>query len=163
MADELEATAGPDHDDADRRLEFRIYRHRVMVGVIALCSVVFLGGLWALRIDLSKVFPDSRVFSEGDICLKNETIETPTGDDERFKVCTEWIDLGDTSGNTHKMAVEDLEIRRKKDGGGFEATLKHKVNYPLIVLIGFTVAVMFGGRRLQSVLIERYKRKHGIG
>jgi hypothetical protein len=163
MGEGLEASAGREHEDADRRLEFRIFRHRVMIGVMLLCSAVFLGGMWALRIDLKKVFPDSRVFSDGDVCLKSETIETPTGDDERFKVCTEWIDLGDTSGATHKMAVEDLEIRKKKDGPGFEASLKHKVNYPLIVLIGFTIAVMFGGHRLQSVLIARYKRKHGIG
>lgn len=162
MGEDLGATARGD-DGADRQLEFRIYRHRVMIGVMLLCAFVFLGGLRALRIDLNTIFPDSRVFGDGDICLKSETVETPTGDDERFKVCTEWIDLGDTSGSTHKMALEDLEIRKKKDGGGFEATLRHKVNYPLIVLIGFTIAVMVGGRAVQAFLIERYKRRHGIG
>ena len=149
-------------EHARRLLELRIYRHRVMIGVALGCSVLFLGGLRLTGTDLNNFLPTgSRVFSEkSHVCLKTQTVPAPDGG-EQFKVCTEWIDLTDTTGQIHTMKLEDLQIRPKPNGG-YQANLKRAINYRLIVLVAFLGVIIFTGMRVQRVLINRFKRRLGI-
>ena len=153
----------PDEKELHRKtVEHRIYRHRVIGVTIVLCSLIFLGGLWAIGPDLEDLVWRAGMFNPKEhICLRSAWFPTTQGEASRVQLCSEWIDLSDLSGRTHTVATEKLDIVKGGDGK-IRTRLQRGVNYRLVTAVGFLVLIILAGRFTQRLLIERHKQRMGL-
>ena len=157
------APPGMDSDELARRMmEHRIYRHRVTGITIVLCSLVFLGGLWASGLDLEDLVWRAGMFDpKQHICLKTKWFPTTRGEAGRVELCNEWIDLSDQSGRIHMLMAEDLEVVKGQDGI-VRTRLQRGINYPLVSTAGFLMLIIGVGRFAQHYLIGKHRRQMGL-
>ena len=88
----------------------------VTLGMMVLCNAIFLGGDVDQRGQNRQAedrFPD--VFNAAqDICLRF-TWHQVEGDQQLVRLCAEWIDLADPTGETHTFQ-KDTEVIKGGDG-----------------------------------------------
>ena len=150
-------------DDVDnRRLELRIYARRISWGLVFIGGLLFIGGLRFAGVDLDEMESRGRYYRpDRHICLKTDWLETTVGDKDRAPFCMEWIDLSDTSGNTHQLIQTDLVIVKDKDGK-IRAQHKRGVNYPLIGTILYLAVLIVIGKQVQKHFIEKRRVRLGL-
>jgi len=95
------------------------------------------------------------------VCLKTVWVSTTQGTADRVQLCTEWIDLSDLSGQTHRMAIENLEVLKGQDGK-IHTHLQRGINYRLVMVVGFLTLIILAGRIAQHFLITRHKQRMGL-
>lgn len=145
-----------------KKREHRIYRHRVTGVIILACSLFFLSGLWISHVDLdSLVWREGMFNSKRHICLRMDWLNTTQGQADRVRLCTEWIDLSDLSGETHRVVLKRLEVIKGSDGQ-IRAYLRRGINFQLVAVSVFLVFIIVGGRWAQQLLIHRHKRQMGL-
>ncbi len=77
------------------------------------------------------------------------------GADGLVKVCKEWIDFSDISGQTHSL-TSDRVLAMGADGNLYFRGQSSE-NYRLIALTIFAIVVMAGGMWLKRQLIAKYQ------
>ena len=145
-----------DADAENSRRQRRIRRYSVLVTLtlILACNAVILLGIWASGINLDGLFrtPDRFDPSRSE-CLRYNWHKV-AGVQQPVRLCYEWIDLSDPSGNTHTFQP-DTEIVLGADGklhydrGG-------RVDGRLFILLAFIGTVLALGMALSRFLIARY-------
>lgn len=149
----VESSALTDEDAA----RLRRYNVLLSIGLMVVCNAVFLGGMWAsgLKMDALVRIPD--IFNPiRDVCL--HFIWRPVeGGDQPARVCSEWINLSDPSGETHKMQKE-TEVVKGGDGRLY-FDYGARVDYRLFAFIAFVAAIIVGGVRVKRALLGRYRRR----
>lgn len=135
--------------------EFRIYTRRVMWGVIFFGSIIFVGGIKFSGIDLERLRGSSLIFKPGEhICVKKGHLSGRQPESEIVEICIEWIDLKDTTGNTHHLNPESIKISIGPQGE-IAILEKRKINIPLVGAIVYLLSVIFIGNFIQTKLISR--------
>jgi len=138
-----------------RRAKVRRYAAWITGLMILGCNAVFLFGVWTTGFNLDRLirFPDVYNPSQ-DVCLQL-TWHRVVGSDSPVRLCSEWIQLSDPSGSTHKFA-KDTKVVQDADG---KLYFDHgaRVDYHLFVFIVFVAAVLVSGILLQRYLIARYR------
>ena len=142
----------------DERAAARIRRYTVRIAICFIIGVnaLFLLILWGSGVDLDRIFAERDFFDPvQDVCLRMAWYK-PVGEKEPIRLCKEWINLGDPSGQVHKNQ-SDLQIVKGADG-------KVYVNMApgdgrLIAVIIFVMALVAGGMWLQRYLIARYRAR----
>lgn len=146
------AREAEDHDARVRR-----YASRVTIAIILLCNTVLLLGLWASGIDLDQLIRTPDVFDpEKDVCVRVGWHKV-AGLDKPVRLCSEWIDLSDRSGETHTFqrdtsVVEGADGRLYFDHGP-------RVDYRIAVLGLWFLAVISTGIIVNRYLIARYRAR----
>lgn len=154
--------AKSESEEDRRRHQLRRYSNRVTLGVALGCCVVFLAALWILRPELERVWTGARFFEvDHDVCLRSGTVEPPIASGRRFEFCTEWIDLKDNTGRIHTLDIAKVEIRRKQNGE-YEALLPSRFNVQLVLFLILVGVIIYGGKRIQSTMISRYRDRMGF-
>jgi len=163
MSTEIGSLLSPDDKELHRKtVEHRIYHHRVKGVTILICSLIFLGGLWISGLDLEDLVWRAGMFNPKEhVCLKTVWVSTTQGTADRVQLCTEWIDLSDLSGQTHRMAIENLEVLKGQDGK-IHTHLQRGINYRLVMVVGFLTLIILAGRIAQHFLITRHKQRMGL-
>ena len=163
----MDRPSGAKPSGSDGRLQesavlHRVYGHRITVVVIFACSIIFLGGIWFSGIDLDKRIQSPEMFdpNHGD-CLRTVWVDVDGNNENRARLCTEWIDRSDMSGKTHALEVEDVELVQGADGQ-IHTHLKRGINYRLVTLTVYLLLIVAGGRWVQRYLIERHIRQLGL-
>lgn len=145
-----------------RDLELRIFARRITWAIVLVGGLLFAGGLRLSGVDFDDLERKGARFKPGPhICLRTEWLETTVGEKDRAPFCIEWIDLADTSGTVHTMAMDDLEIV-KDSGGKIRARHQNHFNGPLIGIIVFLAVLILAGKRIQRSLIKRKMIRLGM-
>jgi len=144
---------------AQARRQTRVRRFSVLVTLtlIVTCNAVILLGIWASGINLDGVFrvPD-RFDPNRDECLLYSWHKV-SGVQQPVRLCYEWINLSDPSGNTHTFQ-EDTEIVLGADGKLHYAR-EERVDSRLLLLLAFAGTVLAAGMTLSKLLITRYRTR----
>ena len=149
-----------EEDDAPQTpCQRRVRRFTVLVTLtlIIVCNGVILLGVWAsgINLDLAWRAPD-RFDSYRDECLRY-TWHKVSGVQQPVRLCYEWINLSDPSGNTHTFQP-GTEIVLGGDGKLHYAQ-GERVDARLWLLLAFAGAVLAAGMALSRFLITRYRRR----
>lgn len=146
-------TKTTDADQRDRQV--RRYATRVTIGVTVLCNSLFLIGVWASGVDLDRLIrmPDE-YDPRQDVCVRFAWHRV-AGLEEPVRLCSEWINLSDPSGNTHQFQ-RDTAVVQSADG---KLYFEHapRVGYRLLVIVVFVILVIAFGMVLNRYLIARYR------
>ncbi|HTN43944.1 MAG TPA: hypothetical protein VMN77_09140 [Nitrospiria bacterium] len=154
--------SAPPADDERRRLELMIYARRVTWGLVFIGGLLFMGGLRFAGVDLDDLEGRGKYFMPGrSICVNTAWLETTVGEKDRAQFCVEWLDPSDTSGNTHKLVLTDVEIVKDKDGK-IHSQHKWRMNFALIGTILFLASLIVIGKRVQKNLIETRRVRLGL-
>ncbi|WP_447976845.1 hypothetical protein [Candidatus Nitrospira bockiana] len=140
-------------EEAAARL--RRYSLLVTVAMMILCNAIFLGGMWISGLNLDKLIRIPDHFNPmQDVCLRF-TWRKVEGDTQPIRLCSEWLNLSDPSGETHKIQSE-TEVVKGGDGRLYFDD-GEQVDYRLFVFGAFVVSIIVFGVWLKRVLIRRYR------
>ncbi len=151
---------GNEQDEAPqtpRQRRVRRFTVLVTLTLIIVCNAVILLGVRAsgINLDLAWRTPD-RFDSNRDECLRY-TWHKVSGVQQPVRLCYEWINLSDPSGNTHTFQP-GTEIVLGTDGRLHYAQ-GERVDSRLWLLLAFAGAVLAAGMALSRFLITRYRRR----
>ena len=90
-------------EEASRNARVRRFTSGVTVVLIVLCNAVFLVGMRVSGVNLDDLVKTPDVFNpKSDICLRL-TWQRLAGAPEPVRLCSEWINLSDTTGTPHQL------------------------------------------------------------
>lgn len=143
-------------DEAEQRgLKVRRYAARVTVLMIVLCNAVLVLGVWGSGVNLDRLirFPD--IFNPSqDVCLRLAWHKV-VGANEPVRLCSEWINLADPTGETHRFQHETQVVQ----GADGKLYFDHgeRVDYRLLLFVAFVAAIIVSGVLLKRYLIAQYR------
>jgi hypothetical protein len=136
--------------------QVRRYAVRIAICFIIGINALFLLVLWGSGVDLDRIFAERDFFDPvQDVCLRMAWYK-PVGEKDPVRLCKEWINLGDPSGQVHKNQT-DLKIVKGTDGKVYASMAPGDGR--LIAVIVFVIALVAGGMWLQRYLIARYRAR----
>jgi len=143
--------------EALRQRRVRRFSVLITLTLIVICNAVILIGLWATGINVESLFQAPDFFSPSrDVCLRY-TWHKVSGVQQPVRLCYEWINLSDPSGNTHTFPP-DTEIVLGADGKLHYAR-GTEVDARVLLLLAFIGSVLAGGIALSKFLIARYRAR----
>ena len=153
MTDTVNEQDGASQTPSQRRV--RRFSVLVTLALIIVCNAVILLGVRAsgINLDLAWRTPD-RFDPNRDECLRY-TWHKVSGVQQPVRLCYEWINLSDPSGNTHTFQP-GTEIVLGGDGKLHYAQ-GERVDSRLFLLLAFAGAVLAAGMALSKFLITRYR------
>ena len=138
-----------------RRAKVRRFRTWITGLMIVACNGVFLLGVWGSGFNLDRLIRFPEVYNPTqDVCLQL-TWHRVVGSDSPVRLCSEWIQLSDPTGNTHKFEKETKVVQGAD--GKLYFDYGTRVDYHLFVFVAFVAAVLVSGILLQRYLIARYR------
>lgn len=141
--------------EALRQRRVRRFSVLITLTLIVLCNAIILLSIWASGINLDGLFRTPDRFSPSrDVCLRYNWHKV-SGVQQPVRLCYEWINLSDPTGNTHTFQ-EDTDIVLGADG---KLHYEHgeRVDSRLFVLLAFVGAVLALGMAVSKFLIARYR------
>jgi hypothetical protein len=152
---QVEPLAADLHSDDGRAAKVRRFSMVVTVGMIILCNVLLLFGVWVSGVNLDELVNTPDLFdSKQDICLRL-TWQQVAGAAEPVQLCSEWINLADPSGKTHLLA-KDVKVRQGPDGQ-YYFDRGVQADFRLLGLALFVGAVLLFGMWVRRYLVSRYR------
>lgn len=141
--------------DKGRATKVRRFAMLVTVGLIIFCNIVLLAGVWISGVDLDELMKTPDLFnSKKDICLRL-TWQQVAGAAEPVRLCSEWINLADPSGQSHLLS-KDIIIRQGPDGQYyFDQGIQ--ADFRLLGLALFVGTVLLFAVWMRRVLVSRYR------
>jgi hypothetical protein len=149
----------PSRDELQRR-QLRRYTTLVTAGLILGCNAIVLLGIWGSGVNIESLFRTPDVFNPAkDICLRLSWHKV-AGVEQPLRLCYEWINLSDPSGETHTFQ-QDTAVVQGADGKlYFDHGLR--ADYRLFLFGAFVLAVLVGGMAAKRYLIARYRIRIGL-
>lgn len=143
--------------ETQRQRRLRRYSVLVTLALIVMCNAVILFGVWTSGINLEGLFrtPD-RFDPKRDECLRYNWRKV-SGVQQPVRLCYEWINLSDPSGNTHTFQA-DTDIVLGADGKLHYAQ-EERVDSRLLLLLAFVGVVLAAGMAASKFLIARYRAR----
>ena len=141
--------------EAQTEQRLRRYASRVTWLVILVCNAVLVAGIWGSGVNLERLVRIPERFNPvQDICLRLSWHKV-VGEQERVRLCSEWIQLSDPSGETHRFQTETQVVK----GADGKLYFDHgaMVDYRLFGYMAFVAAVVALGLRLKRHLVARYR------
>jgi len=151
---------GQDHVESLKGERLRRYSYAVTAAMIVLCNGVFLLGLWGSGVKLDSLIRIPDPFNPTkDICLRLSWHRV-AGLEDPIRLCSEWINLSDPSGETHKFQQETQVVQ----GADGKLYFDHgaRVDYRFFLFGSFVAVVIVLGVSLKRYLIARYRERLGI-
>ncbi len=144
-----------DLSEERKRRQLRRYTYAVSTLMIVLCNGVFLLVLWGSGINLETLIRTPDLFDPAkDVCLRLGWHKV-TGSQDPVRLCNEWINLSDPSGETHRFQ-NDTKVVQGADG---KLYFDHpaRVDYRLFLLGAFVAILIVSGMLFKRYLIARYR------
>lgn len=127
----------------------------VTVGLILGCNALLLLGLWVSGVDLEGALGKPELFDPANGHCVGVQWTKVAGAEGLVKVCKEWIDFSDITGQTHSLA-SDRALAMGADGNLYFPGQSVE-NYRLIALMIFAIVVMACGMWVKRQLIAKYQ------
>ncbi len=148
--------------DLERHAQLvRRYSTRVTVVLMVLCPALFLVGLRASGVAPEQLFwMPERFHPTNDVCLRLAW-QKVAGKEDLVQVCSEWIQLSDPSGATHRLnqatkVVAAADGRLYFDDGA-------RADWHLAAYVAFVGAILAFGWFVRRFLVARYRRQLEAG
>ena len=149
MGDE---TYSGDSPETSRRV--RRFTLFVTGALILGCNALLLAGLWVSGVDLETALSKPELYDPANGHCVRVMWSKIAGADGLVKVCTEWLDFSDISGETHVLP-EGRPLAMGPDGNLYFSG--HAANnYRLIALMIFAIVVMASGMWIKGALVAKY-------
>jgi hypothetical protein len=142
-------------EESEETRRLKRFTLAVTIGLILGCNTLLLLGLWVSGIDLESTLAKPELYDPANGHCVGVQWAKVTGAEGLVKVCTEWIDFSDISGQTHFLA-QDKALAMGADGNLYFSGQSTE-NYRLIALMIFAIVVMASGMWLKRHLIARYQ------
>jgi hypothetical protein len=147
-----EGTYPKDNPETSRRV--RRFTLVVTGALIIGCNALLLAGLWVSGVDLETALSKPELYDPANGHCVRVVWSKIAGTDGLVKVCTEWLDFSDISGETHVLP-EGKTLAIGPDGNLYFSGSAAD-NYRLIALMIFAIVVMASGMWMKRVLIAKY-------
>jgi len=128
----------------------------VVTGALIIgCNALLLAGLWVSAVDLETALSKPELYDPANGHCVRVMWSKIVGADGLVKVCTEWLDFSDISGETHVLP-EGKTLAMGPDGNLYFSG-QSADNYRLIALMIFAIVVMVSGMWMKRVMIAKYQ------
>lgn len=140
----------------DQRRKIRRFSYAVSLVLMVLCNAVVLSGFKLSGVDLDELFGDARHIYDPrhDVCLRLSW-QSLVGASEPVRVCSEWIQLADPSGQPHHLRP-DTKVKKGPDGQ-YYLDPGIRADYRLLMLVLFVLVVIAGGLWTKWFVVMRYR------
>lgn len=144
-------------DEAERARRVGRYATRVTLVLMVLCPALFFAGVWGSGVQPEQLFAIPEQFHPAeDVCLRM-SYKRVVGKDDLVQICSEWIQLADPTGATHRVqsslkVVETAEGRLYFDYGS-------RADWHLAAFVAFVGAILAFGWYVRRSLVRRYRRQ----
>jgi hypothetical protein len=139
--------------DVARRLQR--FTHIVTIGLILGCNAFLFLGLWVSGVDLEVALAKPELYNPANGACVGVQWTKVNGVEGLVKVCTEWIDFSDISGQTHSLPP-GRALAMGADGNLYFPGQSTE-NYRLIALMIFAIVVIASGIWVKRQLIAKYQ------
>ena len=147
----------PVSEDSDIPRRVRRFTHLVTIGLIVSCNGLLLFGLWVSGVDLETALAKPELYDPANGHCVGVKWTKVTGADGLVKVCTEWIDFSDISGQTHTL--DSGKALAMGADGNLYFPGQSTENYRLIALMIFAIVVIVSGMWVKRQLIANYQQR----
>ncbi|HMK22900.1 MAG TPA: hypothetical protein VK466_11245 [Terriglobales bacterium] len=142
-------------EDVARNALIRRYSAVVTIALIVLCNAVFLFGVWASGVNLEELIKTPDLFNpKSDVCLRL-TWQRLTGAQDPLRLCSEWINLADQTGQAHTLD-KNTRVRQGADGR-YYVDPGIRADFRLMGYVGFVGMVLVSGVLTRRYLVNRYR------
>ncbi len=142
-------------EESDESRRVQRFTHFVTFGLILGCNALLLLGLWVSGVDLESTLAKPELYDPSNGHCVGVQWTKVAGAEGLVKVCTEWIDFSDISGQTHFLPT-DKALAMGADGNLYFPGQSSE-NYQLIALMIFAIVVMVFGMWVKRQLIAKYQ------
>lgn len=149
------STERPFLEESDESQRVRRFTHVVTIGLILGCNALLLLGLWVSGVDLESTLAKPELYDPANGHCVGVQWTKVAGAEGLVKVCTEWIDFSDISGQTHSLAPGKA-LAMGADGNLYFPGQSTE-NYRLIALMIFAIVVVVSGMWVKRQLIAKYQ------
>ncbi len=149
------STERPFYEESDVSRRVQRFTNYVTAGLILSCNALLLLGLWVSGVDLEAALAKPELFDPANGHCVGVQWTKVAGAEGLVKVCTEWIDFSDISGQTHSLD-SDRALAMGADGNLYFPGQTVE-NYRLIALMIFAIVVMACGMWVKRQLIANYQ------
>jgi len=147
-------TERPIDENAEESRRVKRFTTIVTIGLIFGCNALLLLGLWVSGVDLEATLAKPELYDPSNgHCIGVQWAKV-AGAEGLVKVCTEWIDFSDMSGQTHSLPPGRI-LAMGADGNLYFSGQSGE-NYRLIALMIFAIVVMMSGIWIKRRLIANY-------
>jgi len=150
-------TEQPVLEQSDESQRVQRFVHIVTIGLILGCNALLLLGLWVSGVDLEATLAKPELYDPANGHCVGVQWTKVNGADGLVKVCNEWIDFSDLSGQTHSLPP-GRALAMGADGNLYFPGQSAE-NYRLIALMIFAIVVMAYGMWVKRRLIANYKAR----
>ncbi|MBD0315909.1 MAG: hypothetical protein ICV75_04380 [Nitrospiraceae bacterium] len=141
--------------EASRNAKVRRFASGVTVVLIVFCNAVFLVGMRVSGVNLDDLVKTPDVFNpKSDICLRL-TWQRLAGAPDPVRLCSEWINLSDTTGKPHQLD-QNTKVKQGPDGQYYIDQVV-QADYRLLAFVGFVAAVLLSGVLIRRYVVSRYR------
>lgn len=149
------STERPVLEEADESRRVQRFTHIVTIGLILGCNALLLLGLSVSGVDLESTLAKPELYDPANGHCVGVQWTKVAGAEGLVKVCTEWIDFSDISGQTHFLA-QGKALAMGADGNLYFPGQSTE-NYRLIALMIFAIVVVVSGMWVKRQLIAKYQ------
>lgn len=149
------STDRPVLEEADEFRRVKRFTHIVTIGLILGCNALLLLGLWVSGVDLESTLAKPELYDPANGHCVGVQWTKVAGAEGLVKVCTEWIDFSDISGQTHFLPP-GKPLAMGADGNLYFPGQSTE-NYRLIALMIFAIVVVVSGMWVKRQLIAKYQ------
>jgi len=146
----------------DEAMSLRLHRFSswVSLALILVCNGILALGVWGSGVNLDRIIRLPDVFNPiGDVCLRF-VWHNVAGAKEPVRLCNEWIQLSDPSGEPHRLQTETAVVQAADGRLYFDHGAR--MGYQAFVLTAFVGGVIAGGVATKRWLIGRYRTRLGL-
>jgi len=144
-----------EHNNPDESRRIRRFTHCVTIGLIVGCNALLFLGLWVSGVDLESTLGKPELYDpENGHCVRIQWTKVE-GVEGLTKVCTEWLDFSDISGQIH--VLDPGKALAMGASGNIYFPGQSTENYRLIALMIFAIVVLLCGIWTKHQLIAKYK------
>lgn len=145
----------PMTEEARRASKIRRFSLVVSLALMVCCNAILFVGLRLSGINLDDLVKTPDLFNaKQDVCLRLSWQSLP-GEQEPVQLCSEWLNLSDTSGQPHSLSP-DTKLKKAPDGH-YYVDQAVQADYRLLMLMVFVAAIIVGGVKTKWLLVSRYR------
>ena len=142
-------------EDAEKSRRVQRFTRLVTIGLIVGCNALLLLGLWVSGVDLEAALAKPELYDPANGHCVGVQWTKVAGAEGWIKVCSEWIDFSDISGQTHSLPLGKA-LAMGADGNLYFPGQSTE-NYRLIALMIFAIVVMATGMWMKRLVIAKYQ------
>ena len=138
-----------------RKNRLKWFTAGVSIVLILLCNAMFVAGWWISGVNLNRALSKPEIYDPNNGYCVQVSWAHVIGVKGPVKVCSEWLDVSDPSGNTHTLR-QDAALAMAADGHLYYKGQREE-DFRLLGLVVFIIAVVGLGVWVKHYLIAKYQ------